>query len=152
MSKRANPRLVGAFVLIGIALGVVAVVLFSSGQLFTKKYHFIVFFDGSVGGLRPGAPVKYRGVEIGAVSDVRIAMPGTESGASGAGISNRDSVDVLIEQGLRAQLVLESFVTGRRFVELDFLPGTPVNLVNDPGIRLTVLASSARGQPSGSDD
>jgi paraquat-inducible protein B len=63
---KASPKLVGAFVLAAIALLVVGIVLFTSGQFFSKTTDLIVFFDGNVSGLNPGAPVMSRGVEFGA--------------------------------------------------------------------------------------
>jgi paraquat-inducible protein B len=40
----------------------------------------------------------------------------------------------LIDEGLRAQLSTESFVTGVLYVALDLRPGTPVRLVSDPTV------------------
>jgi paraquat-inducible protein B len=40
----------------------------------------------------------------------------------------------MIEGGLRAQLALESFVTGLLYVKLDLRPNAPLRLVNDPGV------------------
>ena len=37
-----------------------------------------------------------------------------------------------VNLGLRAQLALQSFVTGQLRVDLDFVPGTPVNLESVP--------------------
>ena len=37
---------------------------------FTQKIPYLVYFDGSVRGLRPGAPVEFRGMRVGSVTDV----------------------------------------------------------------------------------
>ena len=72
MSKRANPATIGIFISVGLALGVGAVLLFSSARFFTKTEKYILYFDGSVLGLNPGAPVKFRGVTVGSVRDILI--------------------------------------------------------------------------------
>jgi len=70
MSQKPNPTAIGLFIVVGVALGVTGLLLFSSSKLFTKTRDLIVYFDGSVNGLNPGAPVKYRGVTIGSVKRV----------------------------------------------------------------------------------
>jgi paraquat-inducible protein B len=49
----------------------------------------------------------------------------------------------LIRMGLRAELKLESFVTGQQYVSLDLRPNTPVEMVDDPGIRLPEIPTVA---------
>ncbi len=164
----ASPKLVGAFVLAAVALLITGIVLFTSGTFFATTYDFIVFFDGNVSGLNAGAPVKFRGVEIGAVRDVRIDIAGvarTDTSGLGPGIpvifyidqqrltqrgaSHRvlhpDSLEGLIGLGLRAELKVESFVTGRRYIELDFLPNSVDNRVNDPLVPYTELPTVVTG-------
>ena len=70
MSKPANKRLIGIFVLGAITLLVIAVVVLGSGKLFRKTVKAVCFFEGSVGGLDVGAPVVFNGVRIGSVIDV----------------------------------------------------------------------------------
>ena len=60
MSRRANPALIGGFVLGAVLLAVIAAVAFGSGQLFRDTRRFISFFEGSVGGLEVGAQVRFR--------------------------------------------------------------------------------------------
>jgi paraquat-inducible protein B len=60
MSKKVSPTLIGAFVVGALALLIVAVIAFGSGQLFPKTQEFVLYFDGSVNGLRIGAPVKFK--------------------------------------------------------------------------------------------
>ena len=65
MSKQANKTLIGVFVVIAAALAVAAVLILGSGTLFEQKHKWVAFFEGSVKGLRVGAPVSFRGVPIG---------------------------------------------------------------------------------------
>ncbi|HEX8110463.1 MAG TPA: MlaD family protein, partial [Kofleriaceae bacterium] len=151
MSKRASPANIGAFVVIALALLVTAILILGGGRLFRTTAAVIVYFDDSVGGLRVGAPVKFRGIEVGTVKDVRINMAGValdphhvlipvvleiderqlrERGAPALDLRDPKQVQRLVDQGLRAELALESFVTGVRSVELDIRPGTPARLVH----------------------
>ena len=115
MSQRANPTLIGAFVLGAAAILVAAVVVFGSGRFFIRNETFVVFFEDDVAGLNVGAPVTFRGVRIGSVSNIVIKY---DSATGKATIpvyltiqpskivvtGDRDSPDQLIEKGLRAQL------------------------------------------------
>jgi len=48
-------------------------------------------------------------------------------------------IDSIIDLGFRATLAVESFVTGRRYIELGEFPGTPYQLTNDPNMDSDVL-------------
>src|SRR5512143_2356762 len=72
MGKRANPAIVGAFVVGAIVLATVAVAVFGSGRFFKVTYPFIVYFTGDVNGLKEGAPVKFKGVEVGSVTKIML--------------------------------------------------------------------------------
>lgn len=142
MARKASPRAIGAFVVGAVALAVAAVGVLGSGNLFDEKWEMISYFDGTVAGLGVGSPVKIRGVEIGQVREVRLGVPsGLIETAEDFRIpviyeidrsllvkhgARREltaaTLDSLIEVGLRASLELESFVTGRRYIELDLLP------------------------------
>ena len=151
MNKNISPTLIGAFVMGAIALMVVAVIAFGSGQLFRKTKNFVLYFDGSVNGLHIGAPVKFKGVEIGSVKDILLQISPdmqvskipviieidlkkmTARGASGAVAEQQETFQTAIhERGLRAQLRTESLVTGVLYVALDFFPETPISLVQQP--------------------
>ncbi len=73
MNKKTSPTLIGAFVVGAVGLLVIAVIAFGSGRLFRQTKEFVLYFDNSVNGLRIGAPVKFKGVEIGSVKDISIA-------------------------------------------------------------------------------
>ena len=151
--RKANPALIGAFVLGAIILGLAAVVLLGSGRFFSPRQGFVCFFTGSVDGLNPGAPVKFRGVQIGEVTkmllryredinDVSLArLPVfieidekrlVQLGSTRAVGLNRERLDALIKLGLRARLETQSLVTGVLYVGLDLLPDTPVVRVLPP--------------------
>ncbi len=146
MSRRANATLIGLFIVGAIILAIGAAFLFGSGVL-RDKYRFVMFFDSSVRGLDIGAPVNFRGVKIGNVTDVhlmvdpdtlRIVIPVYAdleveriSLMSGEKMTKLriQRVGDMIDQGLRAQLQLESLLTGQLAIQLDMHPDTPAKLV-----------------------
>lgn len=70
MSTKPNYFKIGLFIIISVTLIVVAVVIWGAG-LFTKdKIYFETYFDSSVSGLDPGAPVELSGVKIGQVENI----------------------------------------------------------------------------------
>ena len=152
MSKKISPTLIGAFVLGALALVVVAVVALGSGRFFRQTREFVLYFDSSVNGLRVGAPVKFKGVEIGAVKDIRLQLEKsaqvdkipviievdleklTSRGARGEVASDpADFHQAIVKMGLRGQLLMESLVTGLLYVGLDLFPGSPIRLVQTSG-------------------
>ncbi len=73
MDSRVNRVAVGAFVLVLTAAGIAALLWIASGRHTRKAYDaYLAFFSESVAGLNPRAPVKLRGVEIGAVREVAL--------------------------------------------------------------------------------
>jgi paraquat-inducible protein B len=149
MSRRANPALVGAFVLGALALAVAGVTLFGSGRLFRETTPFVCYFEGGVHGLNPGAPVKFKGVEIGSVKRILLRFEQTPGDVTipvflevdsekfeRAGLEVNfapEAIKTAIEQGLRARLESESLVTGLLFVNLDFFPGSVARLIHPDG-------------------
>lgn len=159
MGKRINPATVGAFVLGAIGLVLAAVVVFGSGNLFRKTHEFVIYFAGDINGLRVGAPVKFKGVEIGQVkriklrleqevnrtngklrADVRIPViieldeeKIVSHGGTAIDLDDPHTVPNLIREGMRAQLGSDSFVTGLMYVALDIQPNMPIQMVAPPG-------------------
>lgn len=151
MSKKISSTLIGGFVVGALALLVIAVIAFGSGQLFRKVKEYVLYFDGTVNGLHVGAPVKFKGVEIGSVKDIRLQLEKdmqvnkipviieidlkklTSRGASGVIAEDREAFrKAIVDQSLRAQLRTESMVTGVLYIGFDFFPGSPINLVQKP--------------------
>lgn len=145
MNLKASPAAIGAFIIGSVMIFIALVIFFGSGSLFKDVARYVLYFDGSLQGLRPGAPVSMRGVEIGEVKRIRLnvyrqqgveilteviievdneryyQVDDTEQGSS---------VDQLIEDGMRAQLRTQSLLTGLLNIEFGFYPGTVVNLKN----------------------
>ncbi len=136
----------GLFVMLGLMLVIASAVLFRDGLFFRNNVRFIAYFDGSHRGLGLGAPVLLRGVVIGRVSDIRVEFDATNpeliripvvmdlNPQSLIAVSNQpkdtdDVVALLIERGLRAQLILQSFVINQLVVSLDFHPNTTPRFV-----------------------
>jgi phospholipid/cholesterol/gamma-HCH transport system substrate-binding protein len=73
VETKVNFALVGAFVLGLGALLVAGVLWFASGGGLQKSYdYYLALVDESVAGLSLSAPVKYRGVDVGKVKDIRL--------------------------------------------------------------------------------
>jgi paraquat-inducible protein B len=146
MAKQANRKLIGGFVVIAVVIMAVSVVIFGSGKFFKEKEEYVLYFDGSVRGLKPGSPVLFRGVQVGAVTNVviRAQLKPFETHIPVFIEVNpenfqlmteqvmeedyRDSLPKLIEAGLRAQLVNLSFITGQLGIEIGVYPDMPVVL------------------------
>jgi paraquat-inducible protein B len=146
----AKPAVVGGFILSGLALGIGAILLFGGTQLFRPTMHAVVYFQGSIANLDVGAPVTFRGVRVGTVTRIAVTLNMTDLTAripvyldlDPSKIFQENSVaeqtdtgfDRLLKAGLRAQLDMQSLVTGQLRVDLDLLPGTVAQTVgNSPG-------------------
>jgi paraquat-inducible protein B len=164
MSKASNPATIGAFVIGAIALLVVAVLVFGGSELFAKKLQAVSYFPGSVKGLRVGSNVTFRGVRIGYIESIQILgdVDTLETVVEVVMEISRDSftftsegrildqgtrpdldIQDAINAGLRAQLNLDSFVTGQLLVDLDFLPETPpiYRSENPPYVEIPIVPS-----------
>ena len=143
MSQKPNPTAIGLFIVIGAALGVTGLLLFSSSKLFTKTRDCIVYFNESLNGLSEGAPVKYRGVTIGAVKRVMVHFNQATNDYTMPVIIELqeklirerlgDQMEIFtdralrerIQRGLRASLQAESLVTGVLYIEIRPTPSAP---------------------------
>jgi paraquat-inducible protein B len=142
MSTKANPTVIGVFVLGAILIAIGAVLFFGSADLFAKKQTYVSYFTQSVSGLQNGSNVKFKGVNIGKVTRVLLGIGGKDQPVYakvfyevdqnvivkdfGAGNPNFNLFDVegtkkRVEQGLRARLDFESLISGQLFVSIDFI-------------------------------
>ena len=152
--KKASASVIGGFVVGAIALGVTGLVILGSGRLFAHTQTFVAYFSGSVQGLEVGAPVKFKGVDVGSVEEVRInisrgptddkemripvlvSLDDRKIAEGGARLDLEDpaTLERLVARGLRAQLGTASLITGLRYVALDIFSGSPVERVADPTV------------------
>lgn len=147
--NKANPTLIGSFVLGALALVALAIITLGGARLFTPKQRAVVFFEGSVNGLVVGGPVNFRGVRVGSVDRIALQFDAATLNAripvyltllpnqiQVMGGNADDITDIpfeaFIQKGLRAKLNMESIVTGQLGVDLDFRPNTPMVLVGSP--------------------
>jgi paraquat-inducible protein B len=152
MSHRANPTLIGAFVVGAIALAVAGALILGGRQWFARPQPYVMFFDGSVAGLAVGSPVQYRGVPLGSVTAIRAVAGATQIAVFiGLDVSQQkfleartgllETLDVptavrnAVARGLRAQLRSQSLVTGQLYVAFDYFPDIPARLTGlDPDV------------------
>jgi paraquat-inducible protein B len=150
MSKKSNPTMIGGFVVGAVALIASAVALFGGRELFAERNHYVAFFEEQTKGLRVGSNVLLNGVRIGYVSEIALMVDEAEYTTltrvtmellPDTYIALRDGVPVgdhlreamshealIKDAGLRAQLEIESFITGQLLIRLDLRPETPVKL------------------------
>jgi paraquat-inducible protein B len=143
MARKVSPTLIGAFVVAGLALLAAAIVFVAGNDLFKRKERAVMYFRGSIYGLQVGAPVVFRGVRVGSVASIeviydrandRFVIPvvaelerESVSGIGGPrGKTSKDgdvpALATLVQRGLRAQLQMQSLLTGLFYVDLDLPP------------------------------
>ena len=158
----------------GVVLVVAAVIVLGSGKLFKDTVEYISWFEGSVNGLNPGAPVKFMGVTIGQVTAVRLRA--AEDGmldtaeefenweenlripvfyeldrdqlrkeGSVADVGDPVVAQLLIEGGLRATMAVESILTGRKYILLSVDRESPIDVVNDPNVEAFEIPTKETG-------
>ena len=135
MKTKISPATVGMFVLGALLLFVVGFLSFGGSNIFTKPARFMIYFDESVSGLDPGAPIKFYGVRVGRVAAVSARYDAatkkalvqtvceinrsvlTDSEGVGIDLTNAAELQNFIDRGLRAKLNFTG-ITGLLFVEL----------------------------------
>lgn len=118
--------------------------------VFSEKLPYVLYFEDSVRGLSPGAPVEFRGIRVGEVTDVRIEIdsetstiripvtigiepervPDIDGNSQSTPEQARMAIQALIDKGMRAQLETGSLITGQRFVSLDLHPDEPLRVAS----------------------
>ena len=148
MSKKSSPAIIGAFVVGAVTLFAAGIALFGGGELFKTRINYVAYFEEQTKGLRVGSNVILNGVRVGYVSEIALLideekyetltrvtleiLPDTYIPVrDGVPIAEdlRDAItheELVQEAGLRAQLEIESFVTGQLLVRLDLRPDTPI--------------------------
>ena len=173
MNTETKKTMIGGFVVTALFLCTAAVFVFGSGNVLKKTYDYVLFFEHAVKGLSIGAPVSFRGVTIGMVKDIKLIVdmekmttdipviiqvdPSRWNTTGHDELSSaEEKIQMLVSKGLRAKLDLQSFVTGKYMISLDFYPDEPATykgavpeLIEIPTIqgKLDKLASSLENLP-----
>jgi len=113
MVRKVSSRALGIFVTAGALLGVSAVIWVGASKYFEKGARFATYFDESVQGLQRDSAVKYRGVDVGRVEEIRVA-PDNRLIEVVMKIRLRDDAETDTVASLKV-----AGITGIVFVELD---------------------------------
>jgi phospholipid/cholesterol/gamma-HCH transport system substrate-binding protein len=128
----------GLFVVVSLCLLAAALFMLAGRQWFQPSFTFETYFNQSIAGLNVGAPVFFRGVPLGRVSEILTSAATYEqdvpldlrreyivvrvvvSGSDREVRQMKKDVNKLTTKGLRAQTQLAG-ITGQQFLALDFM-------------------------------
>ncbi|MBL8756632.1 MAG: MCE family protein [Planctomycetes bacterium] len=134
MTAPANRWKLGLFVVAGCAASLTGLTYLGMRELQHEVHYVLAYFDEAVTGLEEGSPVKFRGVTIGVVDEIRVASDRKHLRVQAAlydaklvrlGLRAEDATGPCrLPPNLRAQLVM-SWVTSTSFLQVDFFPDPP---------------------------
>jgi phospholipid/cholesterol/gamma-HCH transport system substrate-binding protein len=136
VEREANYITVGAFVLLVIALGTWFVVWYTDAQDRRDYERYEIYFEGSVSGLSRGSPVRYLGVDVGRVADMRIDPRAADRVQVIADIDE----DAPINEQTVASLSLQG-VTGLLYIDLERDRGDKPVMPRVPSERYPVIGT-----------
>jgi phospholipid/cholesterol/gamma-HCH transport system substrate-binding protein len=130
MATPTNHWKLGLFVVIGLVVALATVVYFGAESLRKDHVSYTTYFDESVQGLDTGAPVFFRGVRVGQVSEIGVAPDGRHVAVTlalftknlrrlGLGEGRGSATRIAVPSDLRVQLASQG-ITGVKAVQLDF--------------------------------
>ena len=135
---KANPTAIGLFMIGALVIAIIGTVVLASATWFQERTTFMSFFPESVNGLANGAPVKFQGVPVGRITGINIQIDQRDDSflvpveyeidlprlttPRGTYVNLGDTLVLKqqIAKGLRAQLQMESLVTGVLYLELSY--------------------------------
>lgn len=164
MIQKANPKLIGIFILTAFFIFIATFLLINQDRFFSRTVKYVLYFQGSIKGLNIGSQVVFNGVPVGRVigislvtdiqtMEVKIPVY-IETNRNSFIIVNsgsssleeiRQYTDKMIARGLRARLEPQSLLTGQMMIGLSFYPDTPIVLQNTNSkiIEIPTLPSTA---------
>jgi phospholipid/cholesterol/gamma-HCH transport system substrate-binding protein len=113
MEREGNYAAVGAFVLLVTAMAALFVYWYAGGRDARDYQRYEIYFEGSVSGLNRGGSVRYLGVDVGRVHDIRI----DKRAASRVQVIADIDKDAPVSAGTVAELSLQG-VTGLLYIDL----------------------------------
>lgn len=170
---RANPTAIGSFLIGAVIIIVAGTAILAGNTWFTNHTTFVSYFKETVNGLEEGAPVKFQGAPVGSVTKIQIQIDQrdktfqvlveyeidikslrTQRGGY-VDLKKQGVLDQQIKDGLRAQLQMESIVSGLLYIELAYRteakpPELEPRATKWPEIPTTPSLMSALGTGAGS--
>ncbi len=145
MIKQPNMKMIGLFVCLSALAVVLTFGFFFKSKFSNREAMVVMYFDESVKGLDVGAPVLFKGVKIGEVTHVKLEadlstmnflIPVYAKIYNGRSLitdenNNKEMLETFIKHGLRAQLAINSVITGQLLIELDMFPNSPIILTKE---------------------
>lgn len=164
MSQKGNPAIIGLFVIGAVIVLIVTVVTLGNISFDEDRYNCVLYFKGSLHGLNEGSPVTYRGIKIGKVADIAIIFDPEDEDyqtpvyvdidrenlgrAPGSKDQNKDReekfIQDMIDKGLRAELKMQSLVTGQLYIDFAFHPETEPHYKGTEGDYLEIPTLPSR--------
>jgi len=129
---------------------------------YSRQLALVAYFTSDVSGLTPGAPVQALGIQVGVVSAVTLQLDKVHGTARVRVDMNvqpqrfdptstqypvkelKGILQLLVNNGLRAQLGTASYITGQKLIMLDTIPNAPSATVTADG-RALVIPSAPGG-------
>lgn len=121
MAAQSRAFYVGAFVLTGVVLALTALIFLGISDWFARTNSYVTYFDASVQGLNVDADVKFRGVDVGKVTEISLAPDNILIEV----VMELDP-EFTVRDSLRAKLGL-SGISGLRYVELNYVTADKVS-------------------------
>ena len=164
MIQKANPKLIGSFVIAAFFIFIAVFLLVNKNSFFSRTQKYVLYFQGSIKGLNVGSQVVFNGVPVGRVigisliTDVKtldfqipVYIETNKNSFIVRDLPNRSKesirefTEMLIAKGLRAKLENQNLLTGQKIIGLSFQPGTPVALhdYNPKMIEIPTLPSTS---------
>lgn len=134
--------IVGIFVIVGTLSLAIVVVWLGAGKFLQENKMYVTYFDGSIGGLETGSPVKYQGLPVGSVAKVSVAPDGRLIEVVMA-IGN----EMKITDSMRATAEF-SGIAGGKFIQL-FYPTSAEMAGIYPSLSFTPAYPLIKSSPSG---
>ncbi len=118
---------------------------------YSKRSRWILHFHDSVRGLSKGAPVEFRGIQIGEVVSIDLVYDSdrnelripvvidinhsrVDTVGKGERKSKQELMAQFVERGMRAQLKMANLLTGQLYVDLDFHPDAEAAEIDRSGV------------------
>ncbi len=137
METRASYTIIGAFVLAFVVSIVGAIVWLADIDIDAETSSYYILFDGSVTGLRPGNPVRYRGVPVGTVQNMEINPDNVEQ----VRVTIEVPTSTPIKEDAEASLEFQG-LTGVAYVQITGGTNEAPPLTAKPGETIPVIPST----------